>query len=131
MLKELKDLKKALATPADNRKLQDQWLKLRQQYLELDAKTREIQRALAIKYGDIMWASAADKKKLDALRARERKIEEKMLEILDAVSPRNWQSGAPSHWIYTKLTWQDATRPLNQPLSVTPPLAYGHTVPMK
>jgi hypothetical protein len=40
-------------------------------------------------------------------------------------------SGVPAHWIRSELTWEDAIRPKTEPLSVTPPTAWGHSRPIQ
>jgi hypothetical protein len=37
----------------------------------------------------------------------------------------------PCVWLYETLSYEDAVRPKSEALSVTPPLAYGATSPMR
>lgn len=107
------------------------WEKLRADYLAARREYDDLTIKLDVKYGKREWASRTEKKKLDQLRKRMDRIGDKMLAMLDQVSPRDWHSGVPAHWVYGSLSWEDAIRPLSEPLSVTPPLAYGHTSPMR
>jgi hypothetical protein len=107
----------------------EQWHKLRSDYLEAERAYDDLDNELSYKYGSKHgheWASRIERKKLDQLRKRKDRIGEKMFAILDKVSPRDWHHGVPAHWIYSKLSWEDAIRPANEPLSVAPPTAYGY-----
>jgi hypothetical protein len=118
--------------PAGKRRvLAERWGRLRAQYLE-DARARsDLDVRLSVRYGRIAWAPRAEQKKFAQIGARMDRTGAKMMQILDTVSPRNWHHGAPSRWVYGELTWDDAIRPLDEPLSVTPPLPYGATHPMR
>ena len=112
----------------------DRWEKLRADYLATDRARLDLDIQLHVKYGPGFrheWASKTEQKKLEQLRDRLDRIGNKMSAILDKVSPRNWGYGVPAHWVYSSLSWEDAIRPLGEPLSVTPPLAYGSTQPMR
>jgi hypothetical protein len=79
------------------------------------------------------WLKKGERDKLEKLRAAEDKIGDKIVELLVRVSPRGqaWLSGVPAHWIRWDLTWEDAIRPKNEPLSVTPPSAWGGGAPIQ
>jgi hypothetical protein len=106
------------------------WDKLRAQFLAAHEAARAQEIEMRVRYGDANWrhwASKSDRNKLDKLRERERKIGDKIMALLLRVSPRGdaWRTGAPAYWIYEKLSWEDATRPVNEPLSVVVPAPYG------
>lgn len=84
---------------------------------------------LSAKYGhnfQRQWLSKGQRDKLESLQARKDKIGEKIFELITRVSPRDWSSGVPSWWVQSKLTWEDAIRPANEPLSVVVPGSYGY-----
>lgn len=104
---------------------------LRAQYVAAHEAEWSYEIGLISKYGQVYWASTAEKRKWAQLTARTERAAAKLFALIDAVSPRNWRSGVPAHWVSEQLSWEDATRPLNEPLAVTPPLAYGHTEAMR
>jgi hypothetical protein len=86
------------------------------------------------KYGsqyERSWLTRGQQKKLEDLRDRKDKIGDKIFELVERVSPRDWSHGVPAHWIRRDLTWEDAIRPKSEPLSVVPPLSYGSSTPMQ
>lgn len=84
-------------------------------------------RHLTIKTGgNVRWASATERKKLDKLDAQRERVGEKMFAMLEKHSPRDWMHGVPSWWIYSKLTWADAMKAPGEPLSTSPPAAFGY-----
>jgi hypothetical protein len=112
------------------------WDDLHAAYAKAGEAANEYDRQLSRKYGSIYqssWLKKGDRDKLDALRARADKIGDKIVELLVRVSPRGeaWLSGVPAHWIRSELTWEDAIRPKNEPLSVTPPSAWGGGAPIQ
>ncbi len=112
----------------------DRWEKLRADYLAADSARRDLSIQLSLKYGpgfQTSWASKAEQKKVEQLRNRLDRIRGKMFAIVERVSPRDWGRGVPAHWIASDLSWDDVVRPINESLSVTPPLAYGATSPMR
>lgn len=109
----------------------ERWEKLRADYLATEKAAQDLDMKLSVKYGRSEWASKTELKKLTQLRERKDRIREKMFEITERVSPRDWGRGVPAHWIASSLPWEDVVRPLGEKLSVTPPLAYGHTEPMR
>lgn len=96
-------------------------------------KLRALRIELAVKYGsgNERWASRAEKTRQDKLMAAQTRAGDRVMKVLDAVSPRNWHSGVPWWWVGEKLTWEDAVRPKGEPLSVTPPLSFGSSTPMQ
>ena len=118
-----------MAANASRAPTAEQWNKLRADYLEADRAYHALDNELSYKYGSkhgYEWASTTERKKLEQLRKRKDRVGEKMFAILEKVSPRDWAHGVPAHWIYEKLSWEDAVRPANEPLSVTTPTAYGY-----
>ena len=105
--------------------------KLRAQYLEANSAFGDFDITLKVAYGQSEYASASERKRLDALGRRKSKIGDKIYDILDDVSPRRWRSGAPAWWVVSKLSWEDAIKPLGVSLSVVPPLSYGASEPMR
>jgi hypothetical protein len=91
----------------------------------------EYERQLGSKYGyqhQRSWLGKGERDKLERLEARTNKIGDKIVELLVRVSPRGetWLSGTPAWWIRQKLSWEDAIRPKDEPLSVVVPGAYGY-----
>lgn len=106
------------------------WDTLRAQFLAADEAARAQEIAMRVKWGDAgwrNWASRGERTKLDKLLERRDKIGNKLFELLLRVSPRGeaWRTGAPAFWIHRDLTWEDAIRPANEPLSVVVPAPYG------
>ena len=113
-------------TAADKKR----WDKLRADYLAATAARDELEIEMNSKYGrghEPWWPRSARTKR-EKLRERQDKIGAKITDLLVRVSPRGetWLSGVPAYWIYEKLTWEDAIRPANEPLSVVVPGAYGY-----
>lgn len=108
---------------------------LRAAYVKQRERFDKVERDLRGKY-HVSWdatlyshdTTVTEQRKRDAARAAMDKASDKFMAHLDAISPRNWHEGAPAHWVYEDLTYEDAVRPLNEKLSVVPPLAYGYTV---
>lgn len=96
-------------------------------YLEADQKLETLLSRLSLKYGPGMqdaWLTPGERKeRRKYIYARDR-ASYRVFRLLDA-SPRDWRRGVPSHWVCTVLSYDDAFRPLNEPLTVTPPKAYG------
>jgi hypothetical protein len=106
------------------------WDDLHAAYANADRAAFNYELELGTKYGhnfSSSWLSRAQRDKLDRLRAKKDQIGDKIIELLVRVSPRGdrWLSGVPSWWIREKLTWEDAIRPANEPLSVVVPGAWG------
>lgn len=112
----------------------EQFDALRTRYLRASDALAAREIALAAKYGlscQPAWYSAAERKRLSILRERADKAGDAFTDHLATISPRDWSYGVPVLWIYGKLTYEDAVRPLNEPLSVSPPLPYGATRAMR
>ena len=109
----------------------DRWEKLRADYLATSRALQDLDIKLSVKYGRREWASTTEQKKLDQLRQRRDRTANKMFDLAERRSPRDWGRGVPFHWIASSLSWDDVIRPLNEPLSGTPPLSYGATTPMR
>ena len=106
------------------------WDTLRAAFVGADEAVRTQEIRMRVKWGDASWrnwASKAEKTKLEKLYERRSKIGDRIFEMLLKVSPRGeaWRTGAPVFWIYHDLTWEDAIRPTNEPLSVIVPAPYG------
>ncbi len=114
-----------MATKADKKR----WDDLHAAWKKVDEAVLGYEIELRRKYGPYQrpWLSSAERKKLDALEDKRRKIGDKIFDLLVRVSPRGdaWLHGVPSVWVYTELTWEDAIRPKNEPLSVVTPGGYG------
>lgn len=84
--------------------------------------------AMRVKYGPSVhstWLSSAERKKSDKLSAQLDAVGDKLFAHIQDISPRDWSYGVPSHWVLESLTYDDVVRPKSEPLSVTPPMAYG------
>jgi hypothetical protein len=102
---------------------------LRAKYISAKEKYRDLDIAFSVRYGssyDHSWLKAADRKKLDGALSITDKAGSALYEYVKAISPRDWSYGVPIHWIYEDLTFEDAIRPLNEKLSVSPPPSYGN-----
>lgn len=109
---------------------------LRERCVAAHTALAEYKAAMQRKYGFhydawIHQMTTAEDRKHDSLQKKRDKADDKLFALLDKISPRNWRSGAPAHWVATKLPYEDAVRPLDERLSVTPPIAYGHREPMR
>jgi len=106
------------------------WDDLHAAYQEKHDALYKYEVELGAKYGhhfQSSWLSSAQRNKLAKLRAAQDKIGDKIVDLLVQVSPRGetWLSGVPAWWLREKLTWEDAIRPANEPLSVVVPGSYG------
>lgn len=61
-------------------------------------------------------------KRYAALGARRDRAVERVFAVLKS-SPRDWENRTPFDWVCRSLTYEDAVRPVSEPLSVVPPLA--------
>ncbi len=103
---------------------------LRARYLTARSKVDAIEMAHAVKYGPgwtLAWLKRGDAAKLEDARCAVDKTTAAFHAHLAAISPRDLSYGIPSHWLCEKLTFEDATRPVGEPLSATPPLSWGAT----
>lgn len=107
---------------------------LRAKYLAAKEKRDAHDSAMRARYGgdyQDSWLRAGDRSDEERLRSRVWKAGDALLDYVLAISPRDWSYGVPVIWVYEYLAWEDVVRPLGEPLSVTPPLSYGSTVPMR
>jgi len=109
------------------------WDDLHAAYAKAQDALSEYDRQLHSHYGryEKSWLKAAQRKKLESLQDRVDKTGDKIVELIKKISPRDWMSGVPAYWIRSELTWEDAIRPKGEPLSVTPPTAWGHDRPIQ
>lgn len=106
--------------------------KTEERYHALQARAQETAKArqtyrilLDVKYGGhVGYAARKETRELERLERAERGAFDRFFAYLEAVSPRDWASGVPTHWLRDSLSWADATT--RGPLSVTPPPAYGY-----
>ena len=109
------------------------WDELHAAHAVARTAVHDYDRQLGPKYGWSQswrsWITKTERDKLDRLEAKRDKIGDKIIELLVRVSPRGeaWLSGVPTWWIKEKLTWEDAVRPTNEPLSVEVPTSWGNT----
>lgn len=108
------------------------WDKLHAQYKTAYDAALDFRLGLERRYGasgsSSMWRSwitAGERNKLEKLEARRDKIGDKIFDLVTKVSPRDWSTGAPAFWVRSELTWEDAIRPVGEPLSVVVPAPWG------
>lgn len=87
---------------------------------------------LVVKYGDgPSWrATVTERKRLDAADRACSKASDRMFSLLEE-SPRDWRSGVPVHWVLFHLSFEDATRSKDEPLSTEPPCSFGSVEPKR
>ena len=109
------------------------WDDLHAAYAKAQEALHEYDRQLHSHYGryEHQWLKKGERDKLEKLQERAGKIGDKIVELIKKISPRDWMSGVPAYWIRSELTWEDAIRPKGEPLSVTPPTAWGHDRPIQ
>ncbi len=103
---------------------------LRNKYLAAKAKVDQFDSALRARYGSSYqssWLKTGERGTMDRLRAARDRVGDAFRKHLESFSPRDWEVGVPLHWILESLAYEDAARPAHEPLSVKPPLAWGHT----
>ena len=108
--------------------------KLRARYLDRYGKWSEFHTAMRAKYGGDYresWFTTTETRKDMKLREAMNAAQKAFIDYITEISPRYWKSGVPVHWLCEKLTYEDAVRPVDQALSVVPPLAYGATDPIQ
>lgn len=106
---------------------------LRARYIAARVKQEEHYAALRFKYGGEYkdsWLRAGERNLEDRLSAAVDKAGDALFAHVQAISPRDWSVGVPVSWVLEDLTFEDAERPVGEPLSVVPPLSYGSTRPM-
>lgn len=105
---------------------------LRAKYLAAKAKLDEVSAALATKYGSDYhdaWLKAGERTARQKARDAAEKAGDAFTEHVATFSPRDWSYGVPQSWVRESLTYEDAARPVGEPLSVVPPLSWGATKP--
>jgi hypothetical protein len=113
-----------MATAADKKK----WDTLHAAYAKASEALLAYEIELGRKYGhnfQAQWLSAGQLNKFEKLSNAKDKIGEKIYELVERISPRRWDQGVPSWWVRQQLTWEDAIRPVGEPLSVVVPGSYG------
>jgi hypothetical protein len=116
-----------MPTAADEKRFRE--LRARYELAYRAAQDESIRQS--IKYGGDSnarsWASRGDKTKLEGLYKKQNKVGDAIVGLIVKASPRGetWLSGAPSHWLQSKLPWEDVVRPAHEPLSALPPPAWG------
>jgi len=112
------------------------WDALRAKYLAAYEAARDLEIKLSARYLGASqswlwrgWITKGEKSRLETLETRRDKLGEKVVAMIVAISPRGerWLSGVPVSWLRGDLTFDDAMRPIGEPLSVEVPLARGWT----
>jgi hypothetical protein len=119
-------------SPAADRR---RWDELHAAYAVARTEADDFRLQLNRKYGSDSnpgwrtWLSKGDSDRLERLEAKVNRVGDKIVDLLVRVSPRGeaWLSGVPAWWIRERLTWEDAVRPADEPLSIEVPLAWGAT----
>lgn len=118
-------------TMAERKKLDS----LRDRYINAESALTQFEADLRARYAHSPqwkeWITRGERTRLKKLRDRLDERSEALFTKLDEISPRDWRSGVPAHWACTELTWEDIVRPLDQPLSVVPPMAAYATEPKR
>jgi len=117
--------------PSEER-LRARFDELRGKYLAAKEKRDALDVEFGSRYGSgyqASWLKAGDRKAQERATAALNKVGDAMFEHVKSFSPRDWSHGVPAYWVRESLTFEDAARPLGEPLSVTPPLSYGSTRP--
>lgn len=105
---------------------------LRAKYLAAKAKLDEVSSALSVKYGSEYrdsWLRVGERKARSKARDAAEKAGDALTDHVATFSPRDWSYGVPQSWVRESLTYEDAARPVGEPLSVVPPLSWGATKP--
>jgi hypothetical protein len=105
---------------------------LRSKYRTAKQKLDEHDSAMRARYGgkyEVAWLRVGERRTLERLRDAVDRAGTAFFAHLQAISPRDWSYGVPTHWLYEDLSFEDATRPADERLSIVPPLSYGSTVP--
>lgn len=117
-----------MVTTADSRR----WDDLHASYATARAAVKDYESSLRPKYGYSdpnwrSWITRTERAKFERLEARADRIGDKIVNLIVQISPRGeaWLSGAPAWWIRERLTWEDAIRPTDEPLSVEVPAPWG------
>lgn len=102
--------------------------RLRAAVLRQRVRLNDITRTMDLKYGPnlrVGWMSAKERAALTSAAKAYGVACDRFHAMLDAC-PRQWRSGAPTVWVCEELSYEDAVRPLGEPLTTTPPRAYGY-----
>lgn len=113
-----------MATSADRTK----FLSIKARYQIAANDYDALDSALRIKYGSNYsksWLKKSDAKKLESLRDKQGKLSAQMHDLLQRISPRDWDRGVSSWWVMNQLAWGDAIT--DGQLSTMPDPAYGYT----
>ena len=105
---------------------------LRAKYLSAKAKRDDIDSRFVGRYGSgyqSSWLNAHDQIARNRARSAVEKAGDALTEHVATFSPRDWSYGVPVSWVRESLTYEDAARPVGEPLSVVPPVAWGYTKP--
>lgn len=76
------------------------------------------------------WLSRQQSREWDRLKASKGRAEDAMFDYIASESPRDWSRGVPFAWVCRELSYEDASRPKTEALSVVPPLSYGSSEPV-
>lgn len=117
-----------MATAADKKR----WDDLHVALAKVEADKLEFERGIWARYGgdyQRSWLTRGEQNRFDAFRERAGKVEDKIFDLVVRISPRGdaWKHGVPGHWVTHDLTWEDAIRPVGEPLSVVVPPSWGNT----
>jgi hypothetical protein len=107
---------------------------LRDRYLRADAALSALRSTFTAKYSgayDRTWLLKGERDREDRAVAAVDRAGAAFFAYLQSISPRDWSTGVPAHWLCEKLSYDDAVRPRGEPLSVVPPLSYGATRPVR
>lgn len=113
-------------------KVRERFDVLRARYLKARAKYDEFRSTLSFKYGSgyqSSWLKASDREQQRRLFDASDKVGTALTEHIASFSPRDWSYGVPQYWVRESLTYEDAARPVGEPLSVVPPVAWGYEAP--
>jgi hypothetical protein len=103
--------------------------KIRADALKLKQEVSEFDDRIMRKYGFRQIAfyqmNKADQNQKDKFRKRQDRLLDRMMKLLEEISPRYWRSTIPAYWVLEELTYEDAIT--DGQLVATPPAAYGYT----
>jgi hypothetical protein len=83
--------------------LESEWDALQEAYRTANHATWEYRESLRSKYRDEAYCSRGERKRLDALKAREDKACDRIFTWLDRHSPWDWHGQVSAHWTCSKL----------------------------
>lgn len=105
---------------------------LRAKHLAARDRFDAVRSDLAARYGAEYldsWLKPGERSALARCRAALEKSGDALFAHVQSFSPRDWSYGVPVSWVREELTFEDAARPLGEPLSVVPPLSFGSSHP--